>query len=68
MRDKPLIHYAIEYGADGLPTSMAWSPEIQAAGEEAARRHSEQKEAAFRASRNPMQGYLEWARAHGLWD
>lgn len=67
-RTNSTIHYAVEYGADGLPTRLSWSPEIQAAKEESMRQYRARITEQYRNSRKPMESYLEWARARGLWD
>lgn len=61
-----MVHYAIEYGSDGLPIRMLWSKKIQAAGEANVRKlHAENAEL-DRQARKPMQCCQEWARRHGL--
>ena len=65
--DKPTIHYAAEYGADGMPTRLTWSPEIQAAGDAREKEWREKRESMDSSARKPMECYVEWAKERGLW-
>lgn len=54
------IHYAREYGADGLVCRLVWSPAIQSAAEDRARAGREQAAEEQRRARLPMPAMREW--------